>query len=180
MPEFETTGLFDIGDMVVDALIDEFVQQGHNNTGDFVRSIVREVEDFGRLISIDFYFNKYGIYQDKGVKPANIPYSYRSGAGSSKYIQALIKWVTQRGIVTNQKQAQSMAFAIARKHKKEGMPTRGSYQYSLNGRRLGFATETFTKLEPEIESRLIDYFGDQVQFILFNIIDDVQKTVKNA
>ncbi len=177
---FDISQLNNLGDMIVDALIDEFVQQGHSNTGEFVKSIVREVEGFADGLALNISFAKYGIYQDKGVSASKIPFTMGSGAGQSKYIDALTTWVLQRGIVTSQKQAKSMAFAIAKKHKKEGMPTKGAFAYSLNGRRTGFFTDTMSSLESEIEETLTDIFSEQIKAILYNAIDDVQKKVTNA
>lgn len=163
-----------LGDLIVDALIDEFVKQGHNNTGKFVDSIAYAVKNLGDILSLDIYFAKYGAILDKGVKADRIPFGNTGGGGKSKYIQALSLWVRQRGFVTSQKQALSMAFAIAKKHKKEGMPTKNSYQYSLNGRRTDFFTYTIESIKSLIDETVYEIAGEY----LFAIIEDSINNLK--
>lgn len=146
-----TTGLNTIGDMVVDALAFEFSQQGHNNTGAGIESIVYVVQKFGNAYQLDLSFEKYLIYQDKGISADKIAFTIGSGRKQSKYIRALTKWVMQRGMADNRKKAKSVAFAIARKHKIEGMPTRSSYLFSRNY--LDTVTEeTYVSIEDFVSS----------------------------
>lgn len=167
-------GLRSLGDMLVDALVDEFTAQGHKNTGAFINSIVYAVEATGDILSLSLYFDKYGVYLDKGVRPERVPFGSSSGAKSSKYIQALTLWVRQRGFVTSQKQALSMAFAIAKKHKKEGMPTKNSYTYSINGRRTDFFTYTIDSIQSEIDRRIYELAGDYLFAIAEDSINQIQ------
>jgi hypothetical protein len=177
-------GLKSLGDMLVDALVDEFIAQGHNNTGEFVKSITYAVNNFAQVISLNLYFNKYGVFLDKGVTAQRVPFSAGSGARSSKYITALTKWVRQRGFVTSLKQAKSMAFAIAKKHKKEGMPSRNSYKYSINGRRTDFFTYTIENKQDEIDSRIYELAGEFLFAIAEDSINQIQSqyngTIKRA
>lgn len=152
-------GLNKIGDMLVDALAFEFSEQGHNNTGAGIESIVYAVQRFGNAYQLDLMFEKYLIYQDKGVSANRIPFQIGSGKKQSRYIIALTKWVMSRGMSNNEKAAKSIAFAIARTHKKEGMPTQGSYLYSRNGRRKYFFTENyaFEKVPEAVEAIMSDW-----------------------
>jgi hypothetical protein len=43
------------------------------------------------------------------------------------------------------KEAKGIAFAIASKHKKEGMPTKGSVRFSKTGKRTGFIEQALDK-----------------------------------
>lgn len=173
-----TTGLNTIGDMVVDALAFEFSQQGHNNTGAGIESIVYAVKQFGNVYQLDLSFNKYMIYQDKGITADRIPFSFGSGNKTSKYIAGLTKWVMQRGMANNRKKARSIAFAIAKTHKKEGMPTRGSYLYSRNGRRKNFFTENyvFEKVPQAVEQLMTTW----ATAMLEDIINDTRKYISTT
>jgi len=171
-------GLNNIGDMLVDALAFEFSQQGHNNTGAGIESIVYAVQQFGNAFGLDLSFEKYLIYQDKGVSASRIPFQIGSGKKQSKYIMALTKWVMQRGMASNEKKAKGIAFAVARKHKKEGMPTRNSYLYSRNGRRTGFFTDNyvFGKVNDAVEAIITDWAIG----ILEDAINDTQQYISKS
>jgi hypothetical protein len=45
----------------------------------------------------------------------------------------------------SEKEAKSIAFAIASKHKKEGMPTKTSARFSKTGKRTGFIEQALDK-----------------------------------
>ena len=135
-------------DKVLKELQTELLQQGHKATGALIESAEQKTafEDATRLV-IDIYFNDYWVYVNNGVAANRIPYTPRrrgeaARGGTSKYIEALISWAKIIGIPDNE--AKGFAFAVARKHSMEGMPTRSSYRYSSNGRRtnfLGFVTD---------------------------------------
>lgn len=171
-------GLKTIGDKLVEALQAELIAQGHDNTGAGVESITLAVQAFSNLHQLDISFNKYLIYQDKGVKANRIPFTQGSGAKSSKYIRALTLWVTQRGFVTSQKEAKSMAFAIARKHKKEGMPTAGAYAFSYNRRRLGFFSDL--KELKTVDEQVRKILDESVYAILNDAINEVQQYISKS
>jgi hypothetical protein len=62
----------------------------------------------------------------------------------------------------------SAAFAIAAKHKKEGMPTSGSYKYSINSRRLD-AFKTVLENKKVLEKIDSVLFG-KINIVMKNII----------
>lgn len=103
-------------------LIKELKRQGHVLTGALIKSLDFEVRKQVDSISIDFLMLKYGRSLNDGIPPERIPYTIgRSRGGKSKYIQGLIRFATLRFKV-GKKEATSIAFAIATKHKKEGYP----------------------------------------------------------
>lgn len=123
-------------------LQNELLAQGHKATGALIDSAESKIayEDATRLV-IDIYFNDYWVYVNHGVTANRIPYRPRkrgeaARGGTSKYIEALIEWAKVIGIPANE--AKGFAFAVAKKHSIEGMPTNGSYRYSSNGRRTNF------------------------------------------
>lgn len=112
----------------------ELIAQGHRLTGNLVNSFEQTIMFVSGSIKAEVFVADYGLIIDSGVKPSRIPYNRGSGARTSKYIEALIEYWRKRGL--NELNAKRAAFATAAKQKREGMPTRDSYRYSTNGRRL--------------------------------------------
>ena len=131
---------------------DEFVKQGHNNTGRAVNSIQGNPTPNGFNIEGNDYIN----ILNEGVSAGNIPYSGNGGGGTSKYIQGLIEYVLQRGIATGRAEATRVAFAIANKQRKEGMPTNASRRFSQTGKRTGFLDVAADKISNDVEEYLQD------------------------
>ncbi len=163
-------GLETIGDKIVDALQKEFVAQGHSNTGNALQSIVYAVQQLSNGLQLNITFSKYLLYVDGGVKPAKVPFQIGSGARTSKYIKALTAWVIQRNIVSSQKQAKQIAFAIARTHKKEGIPGLGGFAFSGNGRRTGFLSKNkiLGQVPAMVEEMIADWALRTAEEILFS------------
>jgi hypothetical protein len=143
-----------IGDIVKEAVKIEFVRQGHKLTGGLINSIDYRVNAMTTGANIEFLLYDYGMIQNFGVKAERIPFNPGSGAKSSKYIDGLKLYARLRFGV-DEKQAQSIAFAIAYKHKKEGMPTKASARFSSTGKRTGAIEAALDETESEVV-RLID------------------------
>jgi hypothetical protein len=88
------------------------------------------------------------IPTNTGVTAARIPYTPGSGRKTSKYIDGLINYVKLR-MGKSDKEAKGIAFAIASRHKKEGMPTKASAKFSSTGKRTGFIDEALTGKEQQ-------------------------------
>ena len=161
-----------IKDYVIAQLRRTLEEQGHKLSGTLMDSI--EAQSFPILNGyvMAFYYESYGVPLDTGVPAANIKFTLGSGAKTSKYIEALIKYVQARGLVSGDKDALSMAIAIARKHKKEGMSTEDSKNYSKTRKRNNWVNNTLAR----IDDRLTQLINDT----LFVIIDDmIYNTIKN-
>lgn len=144
-----------IGNALVDEIRDQIVLQGHNLTGKLKASVEDKQVLTDDGVIIRFLLNEYGIPLNTGVFPNRIPYGTYTGAKVSKYIQGLIRFAKLRFRVT-EKEAKSIAFAIANKHIKEGMPTRNSYRFSKTGKRTEY-------IEAAIENNfdlIIKYLGE--------------------
>lgn len=137
---------------ITDLLKAELLAQGHRNTGNLERSFSYAVRRDGNLIVGEISANDYAIYLEFGVPASRIPYSPGSGAKTSQYIAGLIRYFTTKGLPSSE--ARSAAFATARAHKREGMPTRASYAYSTNGRRTGFMRTTLSQHLPALVDNL--------------------------
>jgi len=154
-----------IAPIVVRILREEYEMQGHKLTGNLSQSISTEAEATATGAVLRVLMLEYGVYLSTGVSASRIPYSPGSGARSSKYIAGLTEFAKKRFRV-GQKEATRIAFAIARKHKQEGMPTKASFRFSRNGRRAGAIDAAFQTALPEIQNQLAPIVSDAV----FNLI----------
>lgn len=161
--------------ILVKALQNELVRQGHVLTSKLLREMRREVRREGVNLISEVYMQDYAKHVDKGVKARNIPYSGRTGAGgTSKYIQGLIRFWQLRGL--DNKQAKSAAFATAAKHKKEGMPTKASSRFSKSGKRTGFIEQSIIKSKQDFKKQLGKTFKQYVQVQVRNAFQPYQNT----
>ena len=110
-----------VGEVVKKAVKQAFIMQGRSLTGALVNSIDYSVNATVNSAFIEFTLLDYGMILNYGVPANRIPYSPGSGAKSSKYIDGLKLYAKLR-FNANDKEAERIAFAIARKHKKFGMP----------------------------------------------------------
>ena len=158
-----------IGDYLLGKLRVEFVQQGHNLSGSLITSLEVVVVPVNNGFALQFLANDYGVILNNGVSAERIPYSptpARRG-GTSKYIQALIRYA-QRRMQLRGKEATSAAFAIARKHAREGMPTRGSYRFSKNNRRTGWVDAVLEANQSEAEKMVQDWAINEFELLIEN------------
>lgn len=150
-----TNILLDAGKKLNKALAEQLRLQGHTLTGALEESLRNEVVEENGVITLQGFANYYEEYVNQGVPADRIPYGGSSGkgngSGESKYIQALIRYAMLR-MKVDEVEAKKIAFAIANTHKKEGMPTQGSYAYSETGERLGFLQTAFAEEEEKIDA----------------------------
>jgi hypothetical protein len=131
-------------------IAEEWRLKGHPLNGAFEKSLEAKTSKIQGGIKIDILGNEYGIYVSKGVSSDKIPYSRGSKrGGTSKYIQGLKSYVQMRMGISDEREALGIAFAIAEKHKKEGM--KGS----------GFLQIVSDKYLLEIEGLVTQYFLEQ-------------------
>jgi hypothetical protein len=141
-------------------LITEWVAQGHHLTGSWERSLHGSVIGIGDAVILQGTMNSYGGILEQGVKSNRIPYGGHSASGgTSKYIQGLVSYFKLRGLA--EKEAIRAAFATAKTHKKEGMPTSGSYAYSKTGARTKFIRVVEKAIGPAVDKMILDGF-DQI------------------
>jgi len=135
-----------VGNEINAKLVDEFALQGHHMTGAFEESLELLPDDTG----VTTMGNTYGIYLNIGVKAEQIKYPYAKARinGLARFVQF------RKGI--GGKEGLSIAFAIATVQAKEGMPTKGSYQYSSTGKRTDYIDEAIEKVD--IEQIIFDEF----------------------
>lgn len=126
------------------ALRKELEMQGHNMTGKLRDSVAYTIEGKDGKVIAEMTALNYGLILEVGVAANRIPFGGgRTGAKTSKYIEGLARFFQiRKGL--NQKESLRAAFATARVHKREGMPSRGSYGYSRNGERKNWIKNTLT------------------------------------
>lgn len=99
-------------------------------TGSLSESIESRILSTIEGRKIEIWLNSYGIALDQGVPPDRIPFTEPSGRGGrSKYIEGLQRFAQLKLGVTDNRKSLGIAFAIARKHKKVGMPVKGPTQF---------------------------------------------------
>jgi hypothetical protein len=166
--EYIIDALYDYLDALIEIAREELRQQGHRVTGETEKSFESRVikiseGNYKGVISA----NLAAVILNFGVTPARVPYEQGSGKKTSLYISALLDWAANVKPELDEKERKSFVFAVARKAKKEGHPTRGSFKFSKNSRRVGwfdFSIELekdklFEYVKPsEIYGRIVDDF----------------------
>lgn len=157
------------------ALRTELAAQGHELTGKLSDSIVFEVSANGSELVGQMFFEDYGVFVNVGVVAQNIPFGRGKGGrkgGTSKYIQGLIEFWEHRGL--SGREAVGAAFATAHVHAREGMPSRGSYQYTSTGERLGFVQDAVERRIADIENTIGEKFGASLVFQISNAVSSLE------
>jgi len=117
-----------VGKLIIASLQKELLGQGHKATGNLINSFEQRVIELPNSIVIEILMDEYGIYVNEG----------RKTGGKKVPINVLVEWIERKAIASGDKEVKSMAFAIQNTIHKEGIPTKGSFKFSNNGRRKGF------------------------------------------
>jgi hypothetical protein len=153
-----------IANLALQAVAIEWKNQGHNLTGNAIQQLETRIVA-GADIVIQGYVVDYMANLNAGVTAANIPYSPGSGARSSKYIAGLIDYVKKR-MGKSDREAKSIAFAIASRQKREGMPTKASARFSKSGQRTGFIEIALDDIEPKLAALIEQGVEESINFVL--------------
>lgn len=165
-------GLDDVLERIVNEAKNNLQAKGHVNTGRLLASIEKRVQQEGNNIVGIIEMLDYGLPQDTGIPAKNIPFSGIGGGGKSKYIQALIQWVKQKGFGAGTLSEQKgIAFAIAKTHAKVGMHSQKGFPAP---NKKGFFTEAVEKLEPEIEAVITKAVEKNFEVLIDKAIRDVR------
>ena len=154
-----------IASLALQAVAIQWKAQGHNLTGNAIQQLETRIVEAGNSTIIEGYVVDYMANINAGVTPANIPYSPGSGARSSKYIAGLIDYVKRR-MGKSDREARSIAFAIASRHKREGMPSKASARFSSTGKRTGFIEAALQGVEPELAQLIERGVEESINFVL--------------
>ena len=143
-----------LGKKLIADLQQELKDQGHYLTGALEKSMQSFQTENGVKVDSEVIALDYLQKLDEGVPGYQIDESDIAG---------LTRYATLRFGKTG-KAAIKAAIAIARKHRKEGMPTKNSYQFSKNGERLDAIPLSYDEKENNalIEQSLSDEIDDLI------------------
>lgn len=162
----------EISDMAILAVVNEWKAQGHNLTGKAIQDINTVIKmQLNELVIIGMV-NDYMAINNQGVPSDRIPYTPNSGRPPSKYITGLIQYAKKR-MGASDKDAKSIAFAIASKHKQEGMPTIKSARYSSTGKRTGFIETALEKISPDLLKLVEDSIRYSVELTVMSFYKSI-------
>lgn len=154
-----------VGEVVKKAVKQAFIMQGRTLTGALVNSIDYSVNATVNSTYIEFTLLDYGMILNYGVPANRIPYSPGSGAKSSKYIDGLKMYAKLR-FNANDKEAERIAFAIARKHKKFGMPL---------DKKIGAVQNGLDDSKDEVEALISEALTQVINVLFLGSFADVKK-----
>jgi hypothetical protein len=164
----------DISVLAITVVANEWRAQGHELSGSAVKQMETLVRMEINTLVIEGLVPNYMAINNSGVTAARIPYTPNSGRPPSKYISGLIDYVKRR-MGKSDKEAKGIAFAIASKHKKEGMPTKGSVRFSTTGKRTGFIEQALDKNSP----KFIELIENAITFSVEATIESYYKSILN-
>ena len=165
----------DISLLAITVVANEWRAQGHELSGSAVKQMETVVREEIASIVIEGYVPDYMAINNEGVPSNKIPYYPGSGRKESEYIKGLMKYVQQR-MGKSEKESKGIAFAIASKHKLEGMPTKNSViKHSKTGRRTGFIEIALEKSSP----KFIELIENAITFSVEATIESYYKSILN-
>jgi hypothetical protein len=165
----------EISVLAISVVANEWRLQGHELTGAAVKQMETMVRMEINTLIIEGFVPDYMAINNEGVKSDRIPYYPGSGRKTSKYIDGLIDYVKRR-MGKSDEEAKGIAFAIASKHKLEGMPTKNSViKHSKTGRRTGFIEIALEKSSP----KFIELIENAITFSVETTIESYYKSILN-
>lgn len=173
-----------IGAYLVLELQKELEQQGRKASGLLIDSIEYKVFQIVDRFEMHITMLNHGLFAEKGVAADKVPYGRKTGKKISQYIQGLINWIKIKQLTNgNEKAIKGFAFAIAKTHKKRtwnkyGNPSKGSFKYSKNGRRIGFLSHVLNTNEKKIEDDIFEGVGQSVDLMITDLFNKIAKQVR--
>lgn len=146
-----------LGQFIVNELGKELIKQDHKATGKLIASLDYKRQDTVVSTDLIIEMNDYGTWVNLGRKrgAAKVP------------IQALVEWIKQKGIETNNKKVLGIAFAIQKTIEKEGIPTVNSRK---RGKRVGFVDDVLARIGNEIERRVTEMAYKTIEVEIDNFV----------
>lgn len=142
----------ELEDLLLKALRDKFASQGHNASGKGSKSLEVKVLPKGEDIVIQILGEEYMLYQETGRR-----------AGKMPPVDALKLWVKQKGIASEAKEVNRIAWGIAINMKRIGMHSKNK-RIDLSKRR--FITSTVEEKNNIISEKLFRMFEKNFTLIV--------------
>ena len=143
----------------------EIQQQGHKATSKLIQSLTDQLSIKSNSTVINIIGEDYGEYVDTG----------REANKKQTPIEKLIEWVKVRGIASTNKLVRQIAWAIAKNIVKEGIPSKGSFKHSRNGRRTGWIKESIKK--SNIEKIITDSGIEEIDRVVIELANDLARSL---
>lgn len=154
--------LNDLGQFVIEELAKELIKQEHEATGKLIDSLDYNTINNNQTASVLITMLDYGKYVNTGRKrgAAKVP------------IQALVDWIKQKGIESNDKKALGIAFAIQKSIDKKGTPAKPYVKWKRgNGlKRVEFVPDTIERIEDIIYKKIEQMAVKQVNVSIDNLV----------
>lgn len=143
-------------------LAQELILQGHEATGNLIRSFYEHIENTADGVTMQIWSKEdYSIFVDTGRKP-----------GKYVPVEVLIRWVQIKGIDTKwEMTAKQAAFIINRKIYNEGIPTSGSLQYSKTGSRTNYIQSTIDKAMKDFYNDVAEALQDEFDNVVIGQLE---------
>ena len=154
-----------VGKLIIASLQKELIEQGHEASGNLVNSFEQRVIEVPNSIVIEILMDEYGIYVNEG----------RKTGGKKVPINVLVDWIERKAIVNGDKEVKSLAFAIQQTIHKEGIPTKGSFKFSNNGRRKGFIDFVINNELDEVYNELEEQVFEGYDETIATMVKDFNK-----
>ena len=150
--EATEAGLQLIGDFMVDQLVKVLEEQGHRASGKLQETMRSTVTSSNSGFTITILGQDYAKAVDKG-----------SPSGTKVSIEALSRWLEDKGIATGESEIKSIAFLIQRKIFNEG-----TIQFRQNKK--GFVEVMLDESAKIIFKMVLDLFKTQFTLTLTNAV----------
>ena len=140
--------LFRLGNKMLEEFGLSLIKKQRKASGKLINSMKTVVQNVVGGVQLELKMLNYWRVVNDGVEADRVPYSRGSGKRNSKYIRGLINWLRIKGIASEVQHIKQIAFAIATKHKREGIP--------LDKNKLGFVDDVLeTGILDDLRSEVI-------------------------
>lgn len=130
--------------IIEEAYKKELRDQGHYLTGKLEQSIKVQFAIRKNKATLETLAESYWLALEEGIPGSHI---------SETNISGLTRFAKLR-FGLDERAAAKVALKIARKHRREGMPTASSYQFSKTGERTFAAAEAYNRAENQIKQKI--------------------------
>lgn len=113
------------------------IRKKRRASGKLINTMTAEVTRSVNGWLLEIKMLPYWKVVNDGVPASKVPFGDSTGKKTSKYIRGLMNWLKVKGIASSVPHIKSIAFAIAKTHKKKGIP--------VDKNKLGFVDEIATQ-----------------------------------
>ena len=152
-----------VSDKVLNMLKEEALEQGHRDTGKLINSMEYEIIEKGNIIEVMFTYAFYGRFVNDGVPASKVRYA----------IGIIIDWAKRKGIIKSKKDY-GIAYAIRHTHQQVGIPSKGSFKFSRNGRRTGFQDHVIKQIPSMVKPLIEEELIKPLQMFFFDMLKSVK------